>query len=362
MIHFNNKPANPASQPAENVGHPQDEHHLRDQQPNRTVDIQQAWHNIFRFQQTPTVTGRLITENVRENQAWGHPLQEKNPQHTRIYCVNINGLTLDRDGGKFDEYCQILNEVQGDVGCIQEHNLDTTQHHIKSQLYATAQRRWQWFKMAVASTPIRFASSYKPGGTMMISANSISSRMTDMSSDKWGRWTSQTFQGKQNIRVTMFSVYQVVDSRSAMQGPNTAASQQQALLLESNENGAIDPRYAFCRDLKASINQYQSQGHDILVTGDFNEVLGNIDQGGITQLASECQLTDVMSALHPGIAHPATYMRGHKRLDYVLASPRVLAAARRSGYEEFQHRIHSDHRAYFVDLVHKLYLVHHYRS
>ena len=67
-----------------------------------------------------------MINNGREN------LTEKDSQYTRLYSLNINGLFLDRDGGKFDEFCQVMAEVQGDVGCIQEHNLDTTQHNVKA--------------------------------------------------------------------------------------------------------------------------------------------------------------------------------------------------------------------------------------
>jgi hypothetical protein len=192
------------------------------------------------------------TENVQENIAWGHPMIEKDPQHPRLYSVNINGISLDRDRGKFDEFCQVMEEVQSDVGCIQEHNLDTVQYHIKSQLYATARHRWQWNCLTVSSTPVRFAKSNKTGGVMMISVNSLSSWMVKMSEDKWGRWTSQRYQGKHSIHVTILSVYQVVDSTAALQGNLTASSQQQALLVEANDN-TTNPRQAFCRDLQAPI-------------------------------------------------------------------------------------------------------------
>ena len=75
------------------------------------------------------------------------------------------------------------------------------------------------------------------------------------------------------------------------------------------------------------------EGHDVIMVGDFNEVLA--------QVATECQLVDVMTAKHPGMTHPATFMRGRTRIDYVLASPRALQAVRYCGYEAFQHRVHS---------------------
>ena len=48
----------------------------------------------------------------------------------RVYAVNVNGFTLDRRGGQFDTYCTMLQEVQADVACGQEHNLDSIQSPV----------------------------------------------------------------------------------------------------------------------------------------------------------------------------------------------------------------------------------------
>ena len=90
----------------------------------------------------------------------------------------------------------------------------------------------------------------------MVSANSLSSRMIQMGDDPLGRWTYQTYQGKRDIRVTLFSIYQVVDSATALQGHLMAASQQQALLLAANDT-LTDPRQAFCRDLQVAIRKFK---------------------------------------------------------------------------------------------------------
>ena len=182
---------------------------------------------------------------------------------------------------------------------------------------------------------------------MMVSTNSLSSRMIQMGDDSLGRWTYQTYQGKRNIRVTIFSIYQVVDSATALHGNLTVASQQHAMLLAANDP-LTDPRQAFCRDIQVAVQKFQSEGHDIIIVGDFNEVLGE-NQSGITQVATGCQLVDVMTAKHPGMPHPATFMRGRTRIDYVLASQRVSQAVRFCGYEAFQNRVLADHRAYYVD-------------
>ena len=42
---------------------------------------------------------------------------EKPDTVTRIYGLNVNGLTLDRRGGQLDVLCKVLKEVQADVLC-----------------------------------------------------------------------------------------------------------------------------------------------------------------------------------------------------------------------------------------------------
>ena len=129
-------------------------------------------------------------------------------------------------------------------------------------------------------------------------------------------------------------------------GSTTSASQQASILLRSNDP-IKTPRAAFRRDLQKHIQQSQSAGHDIILTGDFNETLGQ-DLDGLTKVISACNLVDVMSARHPETL-PVTYSRGRRCLDYIFVSPRIVPAVTRCGYEAFGNRFASDHRALFVD-------------
>jgi hypothetical protein len=75
------------------------------------------------------------------------------------------------------------------------------------------------------------------------------------------------------------------------------------------------------------------------------------DPAGMTRIATECELLDLMKLQHPYLSDVATYARGHKRLDFVLGtSPEVAHVIGKSGYKPFNYRYHTDYRAYFVDL------------
>ena len=119
----------------------------------------------------------LSAQNQRTNQAWGDVLGVKDDTTTRIYSLNVNGFSLDRRGGQFDEYCRMAKEVQADIICCQEHNLDTTQTQVRSILFATLREHWTRTRIAMGTTPIPFTSMLKPGGTMITSVNSITGIM-----------------------------------------------------------------------------------------------------------------------------------------------------------------------------------------
>jgi exonuclease III len=322
-----------------------------DRTPLQTAQTQ--WAHIFqrRRSQAPQVQDShrrphiMSIENQRENNPWGDSLMEKQNDHLRVYAMNVNGLSLDRRGGQFDTACEVQKEVQADIMCGQEHNLDSDKTHVRSILYETCRQHWRRSKVIFGTTPISFHSPYKPGGTFMVSAGDVSGRIVHQEKDKWGRWVSQTLQGRAGLKVTIISAYQVVGT-TITPGSITAASQQQTLLLQ-DQDITLNPRTAFRRDLSLYIRQCKEKHHDILLLGDFNEPFGR-DPDGMLKLAAEHQLIDIMSARHSS-APPATYARGRTRLDYALATHHVAQALKRAGYEAFNARYHTDHRAYFMD-------------
>ena len=80
------------------------------------------------------------TFNSRDNNPWGDSLSDKQPDTTRVYVINLNGLQLDERGGKFDTVCRALKEVQADVFCGQEHNVDVTQSPLRNIIFDTAKQ------------------------------------------------------------------------------------------------------------------------------------------------------------------------------------------------------------------------------
>jgi hypothetical protein len=180
---------------------------------------------------------------------------------------------------------------------------------------------------------------------MIMTVNSLTGRLCKQEKDKWGRWTSQVYQGQSGRKVAIISAYQPIYTGEQV-GKITVAAQHISLLIQSGDT-VLNPRVAFRRDLAEWLKDYQTKGYEILLTGDFNEPLGN-DPEGMSKIAGDFKLMDLMASRHSS-QPPATYARGTQRLDYALASAGVCKALQRAGYEPFNYRIATDHRGYFLD-------------
>jgi hypothetical protein len=204
----------------------------------------------------------LSVENQGANCSWGDMMGEKPETVTRIYGLNVNGPTLDRRSGLLDVLCKVMKEVQADVLCGQEHNLDSNQMPVRSIIFRTIRNHWQRSKATFGTTPITFNNMYKPGGTFMVTAGDLSGRLLQTDHDKWGRWVSHTYQGRGSNKLMILSAYQVV-AKHIMPGSTTMAAQQHSLLLQQQDY-VLNPRPAFRRDLTLAIQAFQALNHEIL--------------------------------------------------------------------------------------------------
>ena len=320
----------------------QAQHHPHPPQDDTSLQAAQvAWRTLFSRHAsstapTPADSRRPITltlENQSQNVPWGDPLGPKPDNVTRIYSLNTNGLSLDRRGGRFNDLCVVAKEVQADVICCQEHNLDTTQSPVRHILYETMRQHWSRSRLQFGTTSIPFTTQYKPGGTMMAVVNHLSGRVDSHSKDDMGRWVSYTLRGRNSQHLTVISVYQVVTD-SPRQGVSTAAAQQQSLLLQSADT-ISSPRKAFKRDLRQFVQSRQAKGDEILIVGDYNEAFGSDENDGITRLATDLNLSPLMMLRHEQ-PPPATYSRGRTCLDYGLATAKFSDSLVRCGYVSTQ--------------------------
>jgi endonuclease/exonuclease/phosphatase family metal-dependent hydrolase len=85
-------------------------------------------------------------------------------------------------------------------------------------------------------------------------------------------------------------------------------------------------------DLRQLLQQFLDQQHEILLMGDFNEDFDDHHGGGLRSVTGG--LVDMMKVK---IGHQRffTYVTGQTTIDYALATPKVVAACTKAGYEPF---------------------------
>ena len=287
---------------------------------------------------------------VSHQEHYGDPLDEHPPPDiTRLYVQNVNGLCWDKDGGRWPYICETMSALQVDIACFSELNTNTNKHHVRTQMEKICQLHFNHSRLIMSSSIHKTTRDYKPGGTSIMACNDIISHIKSHSRDRMGRWTSLSF-ATPTRPIRIISAYQVC--HNSKQGTTTAAAQQRATLIseqcENNDPSRIDPRQAFIQDLQAFILQLQAANEDVIVVGDFNEEI-NESNSGIGSLATRCGLADVFAIRLGTPTLPATYQRGTKRLDFMLATPSLLTHIRAAGYDPFAYRIPSDHRGMYID-------------
>jgi hypothetical protein len=155
-----------------------------------------------------------------------------------------------------------------------------------------------------------------------------------------------TLIGRDTKEIMIITAYNVSQYKNAKVGEDTLFNQQIALYKLKNTRDP-DPKKIFINDLTALVKKARSEDKDIILTGDFNELVGD-DPRGMSTVMLAGNLTDVHGHQH-GEINITTYTIGVKRLDYIFVTPRMTEHILRSGYESFHARIASDHGGYFVD-------------
>jgi hypothetical protein len=117
----------------------------------------------------------------------------------------------------------------------------------------------------------------------------------------------------------IITAYNVSQYKNAKVGNDTLFNQQISLYKLKNIRDP-DPKKIFIHDLKELVTKARKEDKDIILTGDFNEVVGD-DPNGMAKVLIAGNLTDAHSNQH-GTVDITTYTRGTKGLDYVFVTSR----------------------------------------
>ena len=290
-----------------------------------------------------------------ENIPFGHVCDdiaiENDTPYVRLYCQNVNGI-FDREGIGLDTAFKEIKQAGADIFTFNETHGDESNAVARRALRLSKQRMWREnnedCKIVHSSSVSPVLTFTKPGGNMVGITGSLVGRVRDTITDHYGRWCGYSLIGKDNKEILILTAYNVSQVVNAKVGDDTLFNQQIAL-YKLNNIREPDPKKLFIADLVEVVKQAKEEDKDIILTGDFNELVGDDPTQMARVLQAGC-LTDVHGHQHGEVNIP-TYTRGHKRIDYVFVTPRMVDHVLRSGYEAFHARIPSDHRGYFVDFA-----------
>jgi hypothetical protein len=263
----------------------------------RLRTAQGRWQQIFPKEARNLKVERkvhLTAENLKHNHHHGDEMKQKQTGQHRIYIQNANGFHLDEEGGKFEAACVEMELMQADIGCFMEHNLDSTKPQVRKILHDTLRKYHDHSRLEMGSTTVRTEGNYKPGGTMIVATGNLSGRVTSSGSDWMGRWSHVKLRGKNDRVVTIVAAYQVCAKsiEQSRKDKSTAFSQQHSLLRQKGHHQP-SPRTHFRKDLLNTLSAFKSDGDEIILVGDFNEVLGS-DSSGMSKICRELGLVDIM--------------------------------------------------------------------
>jgi hypothetical protein len=217
-----------------------------------------------------------------------------NTPYMRVYCQDLNGM-FDVDGIKLDETFNEIQNASADRFTFNETHGDESNSLARRALRLSKQRMWRNLnsdcKIIHSSSTAPVLGFTKPGGNMVGITGPLVGRIRDTIMDPYGCWCGFTIIGRDTKEILILTAYNVSQQKNAKVGDDTLISQQIAL-YKLNDIHDPDPKKIFINDLTDIVTKACNEDKDIILTGDFNETVGD-DASMMAKVVEAGRLTDV---------------------------------------------------------------------
>ena len=219
--------------------------------------------------------------------------------------------------------CDIIGQYEVDITCLVETNTNGKQLQGESSFKVTIKRHWRHSHSTTSKTKIDWSDIYKPGGTVIITLPPFSSGITTSGSDPHGLgwWSYITIKGRDHNHLTIISAYRVCQTSIKNAGPTTNIIQQWQRLEKQNLEDA-NIRDLMSIYLAEFITTLHNKKYEIIVGIDANEA-NDQTKNWVDKLLHFTKLIDVITQQHGILKEPNTYIRGRKRIEFVLCSEHI---------------------------------------
>ena len=290
-------------------------------------------------------TQRPLENNIYDNKFIGEETKAPKPNGTtRLYFININGISAYNRHEQLQQTLDNLNNLQADIICFAEHNLAVDQLRTRYDLINTIKRHLPNSRIVLATSDIQSPTAYKPGGCVQIITNTINSRITIQGSDRFGRWTYVGLATKHKTMIFIITTYKPCKNHARSR--HSTVYNQQWTMMRNEDMEQPEPRKQFDEDFVKFIQSLQEKAHRMIIVGDFNETRNK------SKLLRELQsmgLIDVISSRHANTPPFRSCNKGNNIIDHAICSHSLLSSITSSSYEPFLLNTTSDHRGIVVD-------------
>jgi hypothetical protein len=222
----------------------------------------------------------------------------------------VSGI-FDREGIGLDLAFKEIKQAGADIFTFNETHGDETKAVARRALRLSKQRMWrdnnEECKIVHSSSTAPVLRFTKPGVNLVGITGPLVGRIRETITDPYGRWCGYTLIGRDTKEIMILTAYNVSQYKNAKVGEETLFNQQIALYKLNNIRNP-DLTKIFIKDLTAIVTKARKEDKDIILTGGFNELVGD-DPRGMTTVLSAGNLTDAHGHQH-GTVDITTYTRG----------------------------------------------------
>ena len=207
-------------------------------------------------------------DNGKDSCYYGDACVPKQSNSVRVMFQNINGFGYTHNSVKSQSIRKLMVNKEVDIMALAEMNINWSKLRRNNTLPQVCKK---WFKTSKATVAYnqherRMSTKSQPGGTTIISVGDMALRHHKHKYDvkKLGRWSLQSFQGKNGLTTRIVSVY--VPILMTEYGERKVSTQQQRVLLQLG----IKTHYikVFFQDLWDQIDKWINNGNHLIICGD----------------------------------------------------------------------------------------------
>lgn len=268
----------------------------------------------------------------------------------RFGFQNVNGISAPSTDGVTHEL-QVIKDYRVDVQGIAECNrpfTSETKHEFQLQLQQQLGNQCHT-TFASARSLDKHKTSYQPGGVMQIVRGPIQGRIAQHGTDKLGRFAWHCLNGSRDEGILVITGYRVCQDMKDNPGPNTACMQQYTALLKDGVKKP-NPRKEMLKALSELIAEKRVLNFQPILMLDANgSIFTDTD---FRNFLTNNRLVDPYYMKFN--ENPRTYVRGSKRLDYIVMDDSLVPSIERIGMLGSHEGVPSaDHSYLYVDFREK---------